>query len=85
MACGDFLPSPAFLYFKEMAMQSMGGSWGKWCQQKSLAHRNLGVEGLERTLLAPPDKDWLCFGEGTAGYCISSAHFPVALFFFQDY
>lgn len=85
MASGDFLRSPAFLYFKKMAMQSIGASWGKRCQQKSSAHRNLGAEALGRTLLAPPDKSWLCFGKGIAGYCTSSAHFPVALFFFQDY
>lgn len=71
MACSDFLPSPAFRYFKEMAMRSVVVSWGKRCQQKSSAHRNLGAAALERTLLGGPGRGRLCFGKGTTGYCAS--------------
>lgn len=49
-------------------MKPMGLSWGKQCQQKSSAHRNMGGVALERTLLGAPDRSRLCFGKGTAGY-----------------
>lgn len=77
MPCGDF--SPAFLYFKKMVMQPIGVSWGKWCQPKSLSRGNLGAAALESSR-----QGLVCFGEGNAGYCTSSACSPVALFL-QDW
>lgn len=74
-----FLPSPAFLYFRKMVTQSIGVSWGKLCQPKSLSHGNLGAAALESSR-----QGLVCFGKGNAGYCMSSACSAVALFL-QDW